>query len=108
MLSNDFRSRYIVFECKNYRGALAQNEIYTTEKYLFTSALRSVAIIIARSGASPSAVKAMNGSLREQGKLILCISMQELCGLLRDYDKGNDPCNLLIQKLDDMLMSIAR
>jgi len=107
-LERDFRSRYIIFEFKNYKGPITQSEIYTTEKYLFTAALRSIAIVIARSGHSQSAALAMNGALREQGKLILCLSLNELCGMLRDYDLGEDPSNLLIQKLDDMLIGIAR
>jgi hypothetical protein len=106
-LASDFRTRYVIFESKNYKGAVTQSEVYSTEKYLFTSALRSVAIIIARGGSGESAEKAMKGSLREQGKLILCLSMKELCDLLRGHDRGDDPTNLLFQKLDDMLIGIA-
>ncbi|QOZ36366.1 hypothetical protein [Bradyrhizobium sp. CCBAU 53421] len=107
-LAHDFRSRYVIFEFKNYPGAITQSEVYSTEKYLFTSALRSVAVIVARSGFSQSAEKAMNGALREQGKLILCIDLKELCTLLRGYDVGDDPCNLLIQRLDEVLTRISR
>jgi hypothetical protein len=34
--------------------------------------------------------------------------MKELCNLPRGHDRGDDPTNLLFQKLDDMLISIAR
>ena len=107
-VAHDFRTRYVVFEFKNYKGAITQSEVYTTEKYLFTSALRAVAVIVARSGISESATKAMNGALREQGKLILGLGLLELCDMLRGFDAGDDPTNILIQKLDDMLTSIAR
>jgi hypothetical protein len=107
-LAGDFRTRYVIFEFKNYTKPITQDEVYTTEKYLFTDALRSVAIIIARKGDSPSAQRAMRGSLREQGKLILCISMPELCALLRGYDNGEDPTNLLYSRMDEMLITIAR
>src|ERR1019366_4121147 len=107
-LAGDFRTRYVIFEFKNYSAPIRQDEVHTTEKYLFTAAFRSVAIIIARKGDSPSAQRAMRGALREQGKLILCISMAELCGLLRGHDNGEDATNLLYSRLDEMLIAIAR
>jgi ABC-type multidrug transport system fused ATPase/permease subunit len=53
-LAQDFRCRYVVFEFKNYEKAISQNQIYSTEKYLYPNALRSVAIIIARNGSDIS------------------------------------------------------
>jgi hypothetical protein len=49
-LAQDFRCRYVVFEFKNYSDQISQNQIYTTEKYLYPNALRSVAIRVARTG----------------------------------------------------------
>jgi hypothetical protein len=107
-LSADFRTRYVVFEFKNYSDPITQDQVYTTEKYLFTLALRSVAIIIAKNGAAESADRAMRGALREQGKLILCLSMSEFCSLLRGFDGGDNPEEVLIQKVDDLLTTIGR
>ncbi|WP_443970413.1 hypothetical protein [Sphingobium sp. CR28] len=107
-LASDFRTRYVIFEFKNYSDPISQDQIYTTEKYLFTAALRSVAIIVARNGASESARKARRGSLREQGKLILCIGMDQLCEMLRKRDGGGDPTDHLYEQLDELLMTIAR
>ena len=107
-VGDDFRARYVVFEFKNYSEPITQDQIYTTEKYLFTKALRSIGIIVARSGASESARKAMRGALREQGKLILCVSLAELTTMLRKFDDGDDPTDLLYDQLDETLMTIAR
>lgn len=107
-IAADFRTRYVVFEFKNYTDPITQDQVYTTEKYLFTSALRSVAIIIAKNGVSKSAERAMHGALREQGKLILCLSMTEFCGLLKGFDVGDNPEELLIHKVDDILMTMGR
>lgn len=107
-LASDFRTRYVVFEFKNYSSRVKQNEIFTTERYLYTAALRSVAVIVARKGCDENARRTMRGALREQGKLILCLSMEDICSLLRGWDAGEDPNNLLIERLDEMLMSIAR
>jgi hypothetical protein len=107
-LAHDFRARYIVFEFKNYTAAISQTEIFTTERYLYPTALRPVAIIIARKGADKNALKTIQGALREHGKLILCITLKELCALLRGWDAGDDPNNLMVAKLDELLMTIAR
>jgi hypothetical protein len=34
--------------------------------------------------------------------------MAEFCGLLRGFDIGDSPEEVLIRKVDDMLMAIAR
>ncbi|MBU0643297.1 MAG: restriction endonuclease [Alphaproteobacteria bacterium] len=107
-IARDFRARYVVFEAKNYKKPIKQGQVLTTEKYLFTKALRPVAIVVARTGMSDSADKTTRGSLREQGKLILTINLPELCSLLEGLDHGESPENLLFLKLDQMLMSIGR
>lgn len=107
-LARDFRTRYVVFEAKNYEDPIKQGQILTTEKYLFTAALRSVALIIAREGAGESAHKAAQGALREQGKLIIVISMKQLCGLLEGFDMGDPPENELYSIMDQMLVEIGR
>lgn len=108
MVEQDFRTRYVVFEAKNYTDPITQGEIYTTEKYLFTKALRSFALIVARNGYDDGAAKAISGSLREQGKLILVVTLEELCTMLEKFDQGEAPENLLFQKMDDLLMSVGR
>jgi len=49
-LIDSFRSKYVIFEFKNYADPITQGQIYTTEKYLYATALRNAAIIITRSG----------------------------------------------------------
>jgi hypothetical protein len=85
---HQFRSRYIVFEFKNYSRKIKQGQIYTTEKYLFGTALRSTAIIISRNGADTNVLAAARGALRENGKLILNLDMRDLCDMLHLKDKG--------------------
>lgn len=57
LLLNDLKSRYVVFEFKNYKDQLSQAEVITTERYLYPTALRNVAIIISQNGHSESAQK---------------------------------------------------
>lgn len=105
-LSKDFNSRYIVFEFKNYSAKIKQNQIYTTEKYLYTKALRSICFLISRKGPDLNAMKAAKGVLKETGKLIVCLSDIHLKKMSIEMDKGNSPENILIEFIDDMLIKI--
>lgn len=107
-LASDFRARYVVFEFKNYTGQIGQDQIYTTERYLYATALRSVAIIIARNGYDENANRTVQGALREQGKLILCLTLVELQEMLRAFDSGDEYENILLARRDNLLMSLAR
>lgn len=77
-----FNSKYIVFEFKNYKSKITQKDVYTTEKYLYLKALRGVAIIISCKGTDVHAIKEIKGILRENGKLILSISNNDLIEML--------------------------
>jgi hypothetical protein len=108
MIQTDFQTRYVVFEAKNSNKPISQEQVWTTEKYLFTKGLRSVAVIMARSEISSGARKAAEGVLRENGKLILFLTLGDLCSMLEELDRGDDPDNLLFSKMDQMLMEMGR
>lgn len=105
---NDFRSRYVVFEFKNYTDPITQYEVMTTERYLYPAALRNVAIIISPKGCANSAHKVIRGAMREHGKLVLSLTVDELEKLLIGKDNGADPNTYLFQKVDDFLLSLGR
>jgi hypothetical protein len=107
-LSHDFRCRYVIFEFKNYRDEIGQDQIYSTEKYLLTAALRSVCFIIARSGADANAYRAAAGALREAGNLIVIVTGRQLCQMLEAKDRGEEPELLLNELVDEMLVKMLR
>lgn len=49
-LTNFFNTKYIIFEFKNYNKPITPKEIYTTNRYLYKKALRSISIIIPKKG----------------------------------------------------------
>lgn len=108
LMLNDLRSRYVIFEFKNYKDAISQYEIITTERYLYPAALRKLAIMISPNGCSPSAKKVIQGAMREHGKLIMSLTVRELCDLLENKDKGSDPNKFLFNRIDDFLMNLGR
>ena len=108
MMENYFNSKYIIFEYKNYVKKITQKEIYSTEKYLYAKALRSVAIIITCGGLNDNAMIAANGSLRENGKLILCITNEDLVNMIEAKERGDKPSDYLMDKLDNVLMELEK
>ena len=110
-LNQFFNTKYIVFEFKNYTKKITQREIYTTEKYLYDKALRKVAIIISNHGEDVNASKAIRGSLREQGKLIISLSNNDLLNMLENHYRTSDPMfvtHYLTEKLDEILIELEK
>lgn len=108
LIINEFNSRYIIFEFKNYKDQIKQTQIYTTEKYLFQRALRNVAFIISREGADDNAIKVTKGILRETGKLIINLTDQDLCEMLKYKKDGREPTDILFDIVDDFLLKMEK
>ncbi len=107
-IKNFFQTKYIVFEFKNYKDEITQEQIYTTEKYLYEKALRKVAIILSRKGVDKNAQKAARGSLRESGKLIICLSDENVNKLIDMKNNKEDPGDYLEALLDEMLLDLEK
>ena len=109
-----YNSCFILFDCKNYTGTIEQEEIYSTERYLYNNALRNVGIILSRKGASLHAKIACQGILKEHGKLILVLDdndMKELEILYKNNKKGIDyptPSDFLFDKAKDFLLNLDK
>lgn len=108
ILERFFNSKYIVFEFKNYKDPITQKEIYTTEKYLYAKALRSVGIIIAANGFQENARWAAKGSLRENGKLIILLDVEDLIQMNEMKIAQDEPADYLLDKLDDLLLELEK
>lgn len=103
-----FNSKYIIFEFKNYTDKITQKEIYTTDKYLYLKALRGVAILVSCKGASTNANRAIRGTLRENGKLILSISNLDLLEMIDIKLNKGIPADYLYSKFDELLIDLEK
>lgn len=103
-----YHTKFVVFEYKNYSDYISQNLIYTTEKYLFPVALRNVAFIVSRKGFDENAENAALGCLRESGKLIISIDDNDLIKMLSMKEKGEEPSDYLLDKVENLLMSVSK
>ncbi|MHB1391992.1 MAG: DEAD/DEAH box helicase family protein [Clostridia bacterium] len=108
LLIDHYNTRFIVFEYKNYSTFLPQNLIYITEKYLFNATLRNVAIIVSRKGFSTNALSAALGCLKENGKLIIELTDEDLKTMLHKKMDGEEPSDYLLFKLENLLMSVGK
>ena len=108
MAEQYFHSKYIVFEFKDYSKAVTQKEIFTTVKYLYAKALRCVAIMFSPVDFDDHAKIAIRGILREEGKLILALTNEDLIKMLRKKRDGDDPADHLSEKLDELLIHLDK
>jgi hypothetical protein len=107
-LQKHFNAKYVIFEFKNYSDTISQREIYSTEKYLYVKAMRTLAIIVSPNGADENAMEACRGALKEQGKVILSLTVAQILSMLKIRLEGGDPSDILVEVLDEMLMTIDR
>lgn len=105
---NYFRSWYVVFEFKNFAQRITQGQIFTTEKYLYVGAMRTVAFVVSRKGPDKNALAVTRGAVREHGKLIIHLTLDDICEMLVRVDAGDDPNALLFDRVDAMLMALER
>lgn len=120
-LTRDFRSRIIVFECKNYSAPIRGNQIFLTERYLGSSMLRTICFILTRKKPHRSAILAAQGAMRDSGKLLVILHDDILTELIKSkivqeqngtpsdelYEK-NDPAHILDQVIFDFLATASR
>lgn len=108
MLEKYFNSKYVIFEYKNYSKKITQAQVYTTVKYLYAKALRSVAILLSTNGADKHADIAIRGILREEGKLIVALSNADLVTMLEMKQRDEDPADFLSERLDALLIDLEK
>ncbi len=111
MLYEIYKSRYIVFEFKNYNSKITQEQIETTNKYLSKNTLRTVAILISREEINKNAKSICKGILRDQGQLILTLNENDLITMLQNKKENQDkdiPSEYIERLFDDFLLGVEK
>lgn len=70
--------------------------------------MRNVAFIISKKGASSNAIQATKGILRENGKLIINLTDEDLCEMVKMKNKGSEPSDYLFDFLDIFLLELGK
>lgn len=107
-LRQDFRTKAILFECKNYEKQIGPDQVYSTERYLFVGALRTVCLLVSRLGPNPGAIRAAQGAMRESGKLVILLSNGDLIEMLKLKGQNGGPEEFLDKRIWDFVISLPR
>lgn len=89
-LCRDFNSRYVTFTFLNSGELAGHGDVHSSARHLHPKAQRSIGIVVARAGLDTGARRAAVEALREQGKLILTVSLAELREMLMARDAGDE------------------
>lgn len=103
-----YRTKFVVFEYKNYGEPISQNLIFVTEKYLLSAALRNVVFIISRKGFDRNANMMALSSLKNDNKLIVELTDEDMLSMVRIKEDGEEASDYLMNKVESILMSISK
>ena len=93
MVKDDYKSRLIIVDFKNYKEGLSADDFYKPTKYI-NPLVGNFVIIFSRCGLSESAKICQNNLLIEN-KLIICLSDSDLINMINQKMNGQDPlCSL--------------
>lgn len=91
----DYSARNVVFEFKNYGKKIGKNQLVQTSNYLKKKTYGRFAIIFSRKGLSKNGQTEQLELLRDDDKLIISLSDEDLIELIRQKSKGNNAEDVL-------------
>ena len=102
-----FNTKFVVFEFKNYSEELSQNLIFITSKYLYPAALRNVAFVVSRHGIDTNSETIITSKIKDERKLIIRLTDKDLLIMVALKDEGKEPSDYLLEKVENLLMSLS-
>ncbi len=106
-LADEFNTRYIFFECKEYGEVFAYKNVTSEDINVLAQAFRAIGFIISRQDSEKYPNLYSQGAFFDNGKLLIHLTEEDLYRLLVDKDIGNDPTGLLREKLDQAIINIT-
>lgn len=83
-----FNNDTLLVECKNYKDEVKHPEILQMCDYLDRPSLAKIAFLVTRKGMTPNASDTIKEKYLIHGKLILCLTDQDLIDLLNDKNNA--------------------
>lgn len=102
-ISERFRSRYAVFEFKNYGKKVNSRDVDLTKKYYCKDAERNVIFLISRRGLDPNGRTTADKTLRDS-QLMMELTDADLIKMLQMKSRGEDPSLHMMRKYDLLMM----
>ncbi|MFB7324613.1 hypothetical protein [Streptomyces sp. NPDC056190] len=105
-LRKEYHADYIVVDPKNYAGKVGKERVLQVANYLQRHGTGLFGIMVCRNGAD----RAAQLTIREQwilhDKMIIVLKDDDLLQMLTDKAFGNDPVELIRQKIEDFRLGI--
>jgi hypothetical protein len=104
------RSRYaadfIVVDAKNYTEEIGKEEALQILHYLKEDGAGPFGILISREGLSDACRSALANHWIRHGKLVICLSDEEIIQMLRLKEPGAPPETVIRQAIEDFRLSL--
>lgn len=99
-LQVELKARLVLVEFKNYDiHALGKDEVDQTRNYL-TKPYGKLGLICCRNEPSKEALLRRNQVYTQEEKVILFVTEEDLCEMLRMKERGEDPARLIVEMIE--------
>ncbi|MGW0699233.1 hypothetical protein ACWD0A_07845 [Streptomyces sp. NPDC002867] len=105
-LRREYRADYIVVDPKNYTGKVGKERVLQVANYLQSHGTGLFAIIVSRCGPDRAALLTIREQWILHDKMILVLQDSDLLQMLTDKAFGNNPVELIRQKIEDFRLAI--
>ncbi|MNR96984.1 hypothetical protein D3C72_281470 [compost metagenome] len=106
-LRNEFSTRFVVAEYKNFVDPIGQKEVESIAQYLWKSAKRQFGILVSRDEPSESALKQRRRIWLEAEKMVVFLSAHELLQMLAERESGSEPIETLEAQVEGFLQTLT-
>lgn len=105
-LRDEYRAHYVVVDAKNYGEGIEKEQVLQIANYLSHHGTGLFALIMTRNEAKQSALYTMREQWILHNKMIVVLHDRDIIQMLTDKSYGNDPSELVRQKIEDFRLGI--
>ncbi|MFG3050189.1 hypothetical protein ACGFZP_04415 [Kitasatospora sp. NPDC048239] len=106
-MRREYHADYVVVDPKNYTQGIEKGEVLQIANYLSSHGAGLFAIIMARAGAKKSALHSIRDQWTQHRKMIVVLDEADILQMLADASFGNDPSELIRQKIEDFRLGMS-
>ncbi|MFD4442071.1 restriction endonuclease [Nocardia sp. NPDC058519] len=106
-LRNEFRTRFVVAEFKNYTHPVGQCEVESIAQYLLPKAFRMLGLLVSRQTPGDPALRARRRAWLEHDKVIVFLSDDDLISMAQIVDEKADPFIIIESQLTDFFRTLS-
>ena len=105
-LRRSYKADFIVVDAKNSAREVIKNDILQVAHYLKEKGAGLFGLIFSRCGVAESAETHLQDIWQNEGKMIIVLGDSDVEQMLLSRQGGNDPCRLIIEKIQEFRLKI--